>query len=437
MAKTVVEALGHLPDEITLSQIVVAAQGQRKDFIHNMDTVEGRSAFWAGLSQENVTPLNPYDESIIVCPVYSPHTNGRVTSAEPGLDFANHKDTPAHYNVWSKNLTADMTPLGLNKQTVHSLARGVSSVYWHLFRNTRIHPVIFQLFGYNPKDNQVGLSPGPPSDPFNHLHVAYPPVPSSNNRVEPSPAQTLKFYSPISLLFEDLFTPISAHILENIKSSGKIEVRSSSEPNNPCAVGISFEIAGTTKLEEYLDISYQLIGSLNRGYQVLLHNHELLWCTDETLHPQIIETTISSLEELGIPRDLAENLIDRTNIFKPTLQQVNSWLENKSLSADSSARLTKLKTKYEHTKVRIKKLAETQSGDARRDVLLKLLNDQLLTPGEGNPVATLPSNIPLKMFCQTYSHSGKLIIPNMNISLLLISNGNTAEVMGNTLITRR
>lgn len=437
MAKTVVEALSHLPDKITLSQIVVAAQGQRKDFIHNMDTAEGRLAFWIGLGQENVSALNPHNEDIIVCPVYSPHTNGRVASAEPELGFGHRQDTPAHYNVWSKNLTADLTPNGLDKQTVHSLTQGVSSVYWHLYHSTNIHPVIFQLFGYTPKDTQVGLSPGPPSDPFNHLHVAYPPVPSSNNRVEPSPVQNLKFFSPISLLFEDLFTPISAHILDKVSSPEKIKINSSSEPNNPCAVGISFKISDTTKLQDYLDVGYQLVGSLNRGYKILFENHEQLWCADEIHHPQITERTIASLAELGIPADLAKELVDRASIFKPTLAQVNSWLEYTTLSEATRARLTKLKTKYEHTKERIKKLAATQGGDTRRNVLLKLLNDQLLTPNEAKPAATLPSNIPLKMFCNTYSRGGKLIIPSMHISLLLVSNGNTAEVMGNTLITRQ
>lgn len=430
MAKTIVEAISRLPTKATLSQITVPPQGQRKDFIHDMDITTGRQAFWDGLKQENVTSLNPHHEDTIVCPVYSPHTNGRVTSAEAQLDFIHRRDTPAHYNIWSHNLTADITPSGLDRRTVHSLAQGVSSVYWHLYRNTKIHPVIFQLFGYTPKDNRSGLSAGPPSDPFNHIHVAFPPVPSSNNRVELSSAQALKFYSPVSLLFEELFTPISGQLLNTIDSSGNIKVRPVSEPNNPCAVGISFTINGSTKLQDYLNVGYKLAGTLNRGYQILTDNHEQLWCSNQP-HSVIIEGTINRLEDLGISHDLAVELVNRACHFKPTLQQVNWWLENKSLSEEASTKLTRLKTKYEHAKTRIKKL------DSGQSILLKLLHDQLIASNESKPVATLPANIPLKMFCNTYSRNGKLIIPNMNISLLLISNGNTAEVMGNTLITRR
>jgi len=435
MVKTVSEALSHLPDKIILSQIVVPPQGQRKDLVNNMDTAEGRHAFWTGLQQENVPSLNPHDESIIVCPVYSPHTNGRVVSADHELDFVHRGDTPAHYNVWSQNLTAEITPKGLNKNTVRSLASGVSAVYWHLYNNTKIHPVIFQLFGYTPKDNQLGQSAGPPSDPFNHLHIAYPPVPSSNDRVEPSPAQILKFYSPVSLLFADLFEPISAQISENIKSAGKIDVSSVHEPNNPYGVGVSIRIANSTRLNDYLEIGYQLVGTLNQGYQILLQSHQQLWCSRESAHPQIITSAVAQLRELGISQELALELFNRSQVFRPTLIQVSSWLEKGGLDDEATAKLIKLKNKYEQTKVRLGKL--DPSASPKIAVLHKLLTDQIRSPNEDRPVATLPANIPLKMVCHTYSRGGKLVIPQLNISLLLISSGNTAEVLGNTLITRR
>jgi hypothetical protein len=412
---SVSDALNLMPEHFKLGVSKIPRIGERKDESLDMDTEVGAETFWNQLTPENISELNPDIKRNILVINTSPHTSSRVQN--PSKQSETHL-VPAHFVAFNKNKTNDLTPDGLKNKDIRGISKTITAAYAYLKETTRIPPVFYSLKVYSPKKDPDGFSDGTQSVLWDHWHVGYPPVPNSDKQ-ELSDLDKLKYFSPVGLLFKDEYKDLADRLIDG-------EVGNTHEPNNPLATGVHIKLKDSNKLDDYLDLVYKFVGKLNFIYKDVIRTYEELNLSDFDKHEEIIENTINRFTGLGLDRDLAQRIIDKGKIFKPTLMQIENWLKKDDLSAEVRTRLEKMELRY----LRLRKRTNVLSNS----LLKKMVDNQLLTGADQKkPNLTLPKNIPLKVVCtdSKLSKNGQVEVYGMDISLLILSlNGNTAENLG-------
>ncbi len=391
----------------------------RNDRAANLLTSDGRKKFWKQLTCEAPVVDGVDNEDGVLRLNPSGHTNKTF--------FEKGKTITSHTVAWLRKTTESIGLSGLDKNSVDLLSKLITTGINYLYNKTVELPVVFCLTGFG--EREAGQS-----NPLIHWQEVVIPNTDKSQKIPLEELDKIKYFSPMSLLFKDIFQGLVTNLASS--ESKAITISEAVDENNPLAVGINLKLTDSNKLEDYLDTFYKLEGKLNYVYKLVVTSYEKIYCSNSREETKIMTSTIDKLVNLGISMELAQQIFDKGKLFKPTLSQIDDWLGKDDLDDKVRLELTDIKTKYE--RIREKNILKNGST-----IFRKLVNDQL-EPGyvKGGHYALLPNNLSMKAILsyledEPFNRDGYLF-NGLDIYLLMFAykGGNTIENKARAFLVR-